>query len=395
MVEQYWLDYISTFEKKKIYEQKNESVQPKDRGGGGGGEEEEDINPYFAISLDDCCTWPGAGMEIRDDWTWSMDHRRHSTNTTSVNKPIHFGGPRSVGIASNMCSSSHDTNPFFAVSMSNGTIGILHSIIHKDNDDCYSSGAGESMSWGIAHDLNQVVFGVPCIGMGMLDENEVHGCDDESLKKTATTNSAESSTKYIACCLRGGTVFLLPVCPPLSEENEFMQNVCSNVIMYDCPVDLSGDEDGLLRFVQGFTIGYIQPFEDFGTFQKRDLEYKPAMSASKAKPLLLYTWAGGMIDVYECASLNESTRSTGSLGTELLKNGTMHLLVEQLLNMEEDDECLLLDSLWKGAWTECKSHIDATIEHIVQCITRKPDSNFECTRSLLLLLASGIDPNYQ
>ena len=77
-------------------------------------------------------------------------------------------------------------------------------------------------------------------------------------------------------------------------------------------------------------------------------------------PVLIYGWAGGIIDVYSCELMEAKPYCRPMIGhremaalEELVSNGSTELLYE-LLSTMEDTAPMLSHSVWKHAWEEVK-----------------------------------------
>lgn len=186
----------------------------------------------------------------------------------------------------------------------------------------------------------------------------------------------------IVCCLRGGTVFVVPVVP-LSNNNddddnnnndEKQQRELNEVVMYQFPHDTDGGSDGLMRYVQGFTAGYVivktcgrtgimdhhREDNDDGDGDSVGIDTNDHRSTTipttttheyRAQPLLFHAWSGGIIDVHACGlsildnlhRRNTATTIVGSssldnvdktdLVRRLVTNGTVKALVSLLLSL--------------------------------------------------------------
>ena len=109
---------------------------------------------------------------------------------------------------------------------------------------------------------NQLMLFQKCIGLGTFDYSST--CSD-------------MTGRYIACCLRGGTMYLVPV-----VENDVTRN---DVTMLTIPLD-SGN-DGLVRLVQSFTAGMAK------------VRHRKEENKECVKSVAMIGWQEGIIDVYD------------------------------------------------------------------------------------------------
>lgn len=216
----------------------------------------------------------------------------------------------------------------FASAASDGTVAISH---------CLEEG-----SWGITDENNQIMLFQKCIGLGTIKSG---------------------NERYLACCLRGGTIYLVPVVVEGTDRKD--------IIMYATPVDSA--DSGAVRYVHNFTAGVAQvkSWQD-----KRDKD-----GSSSMKCVAMIGWSGGKIDVYEMNTVN--TRCNLMLD-KLTERGTLTKFVEMIRNMDETHHQLQSSLLWKQAWDECMKTNE--VEAVVRNLN---DGAFEGTRLLILSLTNG------
>ena len=118
--------------------------------------------------------------------------------------------------------------------------------------------------WGVMNEDNQLMLFQRCIGLGTFD--------------TSLSSNNDLTRRYVVCCLRGGTMYMVPVVEKDNTNND--------TIMFTIPVD-DGD-DSLVRLVQSFTAGMAKV--------KR---WKSSEDTETSKDVALVGWQGGIIDVYE------------------------------------------------------------------------------------------------
>lgn len=224
----------------------------------------------------------------------------------------------------------------FASAASDGTVAISH---------CLEDG-----SWGVTDENNQVLFCHKVVGLGTI---------------------ASGQERYLACCLRGGTMYLLPVVEGRKSRTD--------IIMYATPVDST--DFGTVRYVHGFAAGLAQV--------KHWNNVKDDKSGYNTKCTAMVAWSGGKIDVYEFDT--GESRDDHLLLQQLAEKGTISKIVEMMLTMEESQCPLQMPSaLWKQAWEECKQAKEDA-ETIVKSIVSQNDDNFEGMRSLLLHLIKDVE----
>lgn len=175
--------------------------------------------------------------------------------------------------------------PFFAAALSDGTIAVMRATIVEG-----------SLHWGV--DGDQRVLSFPAIGIAPV---------------------ALSTGSHVACCLRGGTVYLVP-------END------NPVTVILAPVE----KQASTQYLHGFHAGNVRVE---GIMSSRDNEL----------PVLVYSGAGGISKVYSCELL--SLTEQDCLLRELVENGSVKLLWEMLCSLSDEDPLLIMD-LWKLARDE-------------------------------------------
>ncbi|KAL3805121.1 hypothetical protein HJC23_003349 [Cyclotella cryptica] len=296
----------------------------------------------LCVMLNDFSVWPAAGMEIKDGWTRSDVPTRET-----VSRAL---GLRSCSTTNKICHFIDD-HPCFASAASDGTVAISH--LNRDG------------SWGVRHELNQVLFHQRCIGMGVIEY----------------TSSSNDRRRYICCCLRGGTMYLVPV---IDNEENSLNNMSSSTIgdiaMFAVPVDPSGEDDGVVRYVQNFASGmaYVPRWKD----GPRDIGHKTSSASPEdvsLKSIALVGWNGGTIDVYEVYP--SEPRHNNELFRQLVDRGLTRKLVETLLIVNQSHP-LISSVLWREAWGECNR--DKDIDVILQGIKDVSRRDFVSTRELIM-----------
>lgn len=230
----------------------------------------------------------------------------------------------------------------FAFAASDGTVAISH--VNSDG------------SWGIHNSYNQIMLPQRCIGLGTIE----HG--------------PQNNIRHLCCCLRGGTIFVLPVNEHVGSLSTFRHD---DLTMYVVPFDPSGEDDGLVRFVQNFASGvvHVTPWDDIS----RNAEHATNLDD---RPVALVGWNGGVIDVYEisCTVYDHDD----DLFQQLIDKGLIVDLVEKLLVVNRNHP-IISSSLWRKAWDECNNQ-NKNINSILKGIKDASTSNFTSTRELIMSL---------
>lgn len=131
-----------------------------------------------------------------------------------------------------------------------------------------------------------------CIGMGALD------FDDYLPSSYSLNESLNGRRRYVACCLRAGTIFLVPVAKneTIKETRTTREN---DLIMFTVPVAPNGDDDGVVHFVQSFTAGISQVMYSNAGLCKEIVNSMRNMMEFFMTPIAVVGYPGGVLDVYE------------------------------------------------------------------------------------------------
>jgi hypothetical protein len=296
-----------------------------------------------AIPLYDHLRLPAPGMELVDSSTLPSD------DTSSGRLPKRVQVLPSRGSDCTMVLSGGN---LCGVALSDGTVALV-SPFHPDN------------SWGVTHDRHQLLLSYPAVGCGRVNIKE------------------EEEEEYLVCCLRGGTCFLIPTtCTGVGVGQKKDKAKAITVISY--PHDV--DADTTSAYVQGFTAG---------TLLVDDYE------SSLPLPVLVYAWAGGIIDIYACHLVypkqqqqvqqqqqqqeHNKTVTEHQVLKEMIDNESLSMVLNLFDNMDKNpDHKLLQDQQWEKARKEVKSStfsLPVTLEQL-------DSEHFESLRFLLLTLAS-------
>jgi hypothetical protein len=175
------------------------------------------------------------------------------------------------------CFEGHD--PCFASAASDGTVAVSH--VHVEDG-----------SWGVTDEDNQIMLFERCIGMGTLD------FEDDLSSKDSLENSLFVAGRYVACCLRAGTILLVPVAKKgtVKQKKKTTGNL---LVMFAAPVAPNGDDDGVVPYVNSFTAGIFQVMYWNARLGKENYNTKRIMAEVDTKPIAIVGYQGGVLDVYE------------------------------------------------------------------------------------------------
>lgn len=196
-----------------------------------------------------------------------------------------------------------------------------------------------SLEWGVVHDSDQVTLSFPAIGVAPVEL---------------------STGVHIACCLRGGTVFLVP-----------KDNVLSPVTAILAPVDdLEEEEEPLSpHYLHGFCAGNVSV---------KGINFFPR---DATLPVLVFSGPPGVLQVFSRELVSQTEEET--LLRELLENGTVQLLGEMLCSLRDEDPLLILE-IWNQSRQEFLG-IEADVTSLRVNDLSSP--SFAHTQRLLIQLA--------
>ena len=237
-----------------------------------------------------------------------------------------------------------DSGQSFSTLLGNGALVTFHY-------QMYATG----LSWGLQHNRNHIMMPFPSFaGAGIFD-----------------TESSSSSSQFIACCLRGGTVIVIPV----KHSQNFS---CNDVLLNNTSFDSAGIDDDSVRFIQGFTAGNIRV---------RSL----GQSLPDPKRLLkiyFQAWSCGTIECYTCdpqyRGLQGPDDMTSQVYRELKSNGALERLISLLTS---DHSHLEAGPLLQQASREYRRAMDSN-EDFMGLIS-SGDSDTSSSRQLLAQLLMG------
>jgi hypothetical protein len=262
------------------------------------------------LSLSDYCVWPDEGRE----WIRSPS------------------GGDDIALGTNIL--CRIDNVSWAAALADGSVGVLNSFLSAEND---------FTSWGVILDSHQATLPFPAIGLGRVDL--VTG-------------------PHLACCLRGGTVY----CLPMDDDDDDGDDSRSSVSTFLPPT--SEEED--YAFLHGFAAGNIQLKGDSASF-----------GATETTPIIIYSGDGGTMEVYACGLLPRSNKDVAQLATlqKMLEHGTIQVLLDALRTMSSEER-LLQKPYWSQAREECQGD-DCT----AKAVMTNQSNAYDNTRALLLSLA--------
>lgn len=271
--------------------------------------------PGEIATLGDYCLWPEEGCE------WIRATVDGSTGDD-------------VTLGSNIMCRIDDSS--WAAALADGSVGILHSFP--------SSVSTATIGWGVLLESHQATLPYPAIGLGKLDlEGKPH----------------------LAWCLRGGTVY----CLPMDEGGADGPNPRKGVPTFLPPAE---DEEDF-SFLHGFAAGDIQLQGDEST----------SASMMDKRPIIVYSGDGGIMEVYVCGLLQQSNEEVVDRVAlqKMVENGTIQMLLDAFRSMD-DGARLLKKQTWSQAYQECQDS-DANVDAVMA----NTSNAFRHTRSLLLSLA--------
>lgn len=286
------------------------------------------------VSLDPYLQLPTSGMELVDS----------STATTTIVKAKESENlPKRVQI---LPSKGTDATMSFSdgkqcgVALSDGSVAVLSS----------QTEVGNAMSsWGIAKDLHQLLFSYPVVGCGRVQQD---------------------GALHMACCLRAGTCFLIP-----------LSDIESEIIAFPYPHDV--DKDCTNVYIQGFTAGEIV------------VASKATEGQLLALSILVYVSAGGL-DVYSCGLIYPKGKELRNeiqgeeqrrYLKELLDSDILSVVTKELKQMDDDDaDELWQDSNWNEAHAEAKRSASLSDSITVEQLCSPA---FASLKKLLLSLGSS------
>lgn len=178
----------------------------------------------------------------------------------------------------------------------------------------------------------------------------------------------------MCCCLRGGTIFIVPVTEHIGNSSQITQEI----MMLVAPVDSSGSEDGIIRYVQSFGSGMVH-VNDWEARSK--IHNTNTFDKTTSKAMFFIGWSGGTVDAYDIYPTESDQDEV--FFEQLTCKDLVIRLIEKLLLVNRDDP-LISSSLWRKAWDECNKQKDLRI--IMKGIKNRLTDDFTSTRALLMSL---------
>jgi hypothetical protein len=234
-----------------------------------------------------------------------------------------------------ICSSTgacNGTDPSFAAALSDGTIAIMS-----------SSSLQGRMSWGISCSSNQLHSTYPVIGISTVERD---------------------GTRHVACCLRGGTVYVIPI---TGRDTD----------LSDCPISVflpveEESEESVDRYIQGFSAGNVAANV-----------LSDSSKASLNVPIMVFSGAAGVLEVHACMLMEGGVEER--LLQDMLDNGSVQLLCELLSSLTDECDALLQQNSYADARDEL---LRANVEHEKISVQDLNSEQFSALRGLLLDVAT-------
>lgn len=255
------------------------------------------------VAMEPRCIMPEEGMQIMDAATLEQQYRQQlGTEDPDLPLPNWIPGPGTGNLLSR-------GGRMFA-SLADGMVGMITSRVE-----------GGRLIWGIADDSQQLLLAYPSVGLGRI--SNVDGSDG------------------MVACLRGGTIYIIPC------NSESAQPI--KVLAY--PHDI--DTDSSVQLVQGFTAG--------------NALYRPSglgLGHEMSVPILVYTWPGGIMEVFAAGLLPKEKPGMRIILGQLLENGSVDLL-RKILRQEGPE----VRTEWQPAAQELEAFAQAEGDEFVLAIT--------------------------
>ena len=274
----------------------------------------------------------GAGMELRDAGggiVETMSDAAGRSRRLRVPWIPSSGTHRAVDLTG-LQLPGKDASPWCAVGLADGTVGLVSAI--EEGEDGWS--------WGIAAEADQLQFSYPCIGMACVSMENGTSSDEFEESERLPPNAAS----FLACCLRGGTTYFLPLSDGESRDNLIhTQPPTLRVVTYPNELDM---DTSFVQHVQGFAAGNVR------------LNDRQCNSGSI--PVIALAWPGGILEVFSCQLLSETASLPPSLNQSLEDTGALSELLQLLLlrgehrHEDEDDSGggVASGPLWSAARQE-------------------------------------------
>jgi len=283
------------------------------------------------IEVSEISIWPAKNISGQEGFRIPLPEQRTKQNAAGLKTVC------SIDVS--------DSGQSFSTLLGNGALVTFH----------YQMDA-TGFSWGLQHENNHVMMPFSSFaGAGIFDAEPL-----------------SSSSQSIACCLRGGTVIIVP----LKRAQNFS---CYDILLNSTPFDSAGIDDDSVRFVQGFTAGNVRV---------RSLGQSLPDPKVHLKKMYFQAWPCGTIDCYacdlQCRSLNGSDDMMSEIHQRLLSNGALGRL-SSLLSLDHSNT--EAGALLQKASIEYKKVMESNedfIDHIIS-----GDSDTSSSRQLLEQLLMG------
>ncbi|CAB9523341.1 expressed unknown protein [Seminavis robusta] len=310
-----------------------------------------------AVKLDSrCWVMPGARMELLNTSTLGSHHTA-AEDDENLPRRAHVIPSASTGSICDLPQAS-------CVALADGTIAMLTATEDTKEDE---------LRWGVANDYNQLLLPYPAIGCAAVNWD--------------ASQHPPNYSPHVACCLRGGSTYLMPFVNPEDANSE----IPVTVFLLDVETHS--------RYIHGFTAGNLI-LSPPPTIASEDQEHNNSLTSkdgfSVTTPVLVYGWAGGIVDVFSC-ELNAGavpgrrpmiTHREESALEDLISNGSYNLLADLMMLLLQDenstDSNLLQQPIWKNASLEFQKHKgEATVADLLT-------PEYAATRQLLLHLSTNL-----
>jgi hypothetical protein len=300
-----------------------------------GWEEEKQEGELF-VPLEDHWIFPEAGREIVDAGTAASSGR--GQNREYMPSQTHW--IPSLGTNCLCPIATEGSSTMAAAALADGTVLVLSAHLSEE----------KSLVWGVSSLSDQLVLSYPAIGAGRVQYR---------------SRQDQSAVPHVACCLRGGTTYLVPIRDSFASarENKDPEDLLAIALPHDVDVDTS------YRYVQAFAAG--------------DLAGQTSVGGTL--PVLLYAMPGGIMEIYSCELLpkKKSSNAEELLLGQLVANGSATILKTLLLTLDKDE----LEKLG-GGWAAAQEEVLACAE-TTQLTPRDICSDrLKAFRAVLVLLSS-------
>lgn len=263
-------------------------------------------------TLEDYWVLPQAGCEVLDATALSDTYRRETSHRFAT----HWIPSHGAHVATNLPAGSKCQ---IMVEVADGSVLFLDAV-NGSGIGTDESRDSEEVVWGVSPQNGQFLLSFPSVGRGVV-----------TIK----------GKQFVACALRGGTVYLFPLCTESSATTDAPHD--EEILSTHYPDDISRDSS-------------VQQLQDFVA---ADVELSVMGDTQPGSfPLLFFCWPGGIVDVY-CAHLLPSSDETYEDFAPLMENGAVDELCRLLrdLSSSSDPDNLLSDPLWSKSRDEIQAAV--------------------------------------